>query len=508
MIHKITMYCAPINHERFKQEFKARYWQGNERRTIASIQPKYTCNSRLLWAILHPIKSWKLIKNYQMISDLNIALQTLYTSTLIHLFIKSIIYAMIVGSDKDRIKYFESLYYPNVFGFLSRPHLFNHLFFGYSVFYLAVRLARISDVIDMSCKNEYEYTNLRVAQINLAYLASFNLDHKEWIELLKYMSEHERIHSNEKIKMNHLGSNNLAKQILPHLTDKDAIFYVNPIDFDKCYADSILTNYNQRISRFKSWHFALPIDRMSLASLKETFLVAMLGASLIVIGYVLLLVGVMYQELKVEFPADYSASLKELIYAIPVHWSKLLYVIRSFEFIISVSSQVFANYDLVCAVMDIHVSAQRARKMVLIFNDHTKFARNEAKMNVENLKLKGKPHRSQSFVLEEKENLKSNLWFHQSHNLYAGYIAKVRTDIASTRLLYYEFLNAREHHTAYFNIYVLGAGICIAYIIPVLISQPLSVESYMLMVALASGVVPIVTILLYCARMERTVSFK
>lgn len=508
MIHKVTWYSAPINHERFKQEFKSRYWLGNQRRSIGNIQPTNPSEGRLFWAILHPIKVCKLIKNYQMISNFNITLQILYVLVLIHLFIKSIIQAMIIGSDKERIKYFDSMYYPNVFGFASRPHLFNHLFLGYSVFYLVVKLIRIRNIIDLSLENAYEYTSLKVAQINLTYLASFNLTPKEWIGLLKYMTEHEKIHLNEVVKMNHEGSNNLVRQILPHLTDKDAIFYVNPIDFEKCYADSILSNYNQRITRFKSWHFALPIDRMSVSSLGETLFISMLGASLVVIGYVLIVIGIIYLELRQEFQADYSASLKELIYVIPFHWSKFLHLIRSFELIISMSSQVFVNYDLICACLDIHINAQRAQKMVLIFKNHIRFARNQAKINIQNLKLKGKPHKSQSFILKEKrKKLKSNLSFHQGHNVYSGYNAKVRNDVASTRLLYYEFLNSRKYHTEYFNMYVLGAGMCIAYIIGVLISQPLSTESYMLMVALMSGVGPIVTILLYCARMERTVSF-
>lgn len=512
-MHRVTMYCPPINHERFKREYKSRYKllgdEEKQRRQSTEYDQfdkiSLETGSRLLSFLSRSIKTYKSIKSYHMIGNINMVLQILHVLILFHLFIKSIIYLVVPNGNNDReiMKHLDSIYYPHIAVTSSRPYVLIYLVFGLSSFCLLIKIIRIRNVIDISLKNADQYTDLKVSQVNNSYLATFNLTFKEWIILWKYINKHdEYYHSKKAIYLDHLKFNSEVQQKLPILADRDALFYVNPIDYEKCYLDlNILADYENRVKRYKNWHVPLPIDRTSLLGLREILIAAFLGSIFSYIGVSLALIGMIYLELRSDFPYDYLPSIEELLKVLPLHWFNLVNSIRTFESFILITTQVLNTYDIVCANMDVHTITSRLHKMVLIFKNHLEFAQNQTELNSKGSKSNEKVEkRRQILTLAYNEkNIDSN-------SLYSAYNKRIERDIASVRLIYYEFINIKKYHTEYFNLFVLGGGICAAYTIPVFMSNPISAESLILIPALMSSMLPMISILLHCARMERTVS--
>lgn len=506
IIHKVTMYCPPINHKRFKKEFKNRYLVSEEKKINKyKIRSSY---SKPLWIISHASRVYKSVKDYYMVGNCAMISQIIYILVLIHLFVKSTIHTLISVNDKETVKYFDSIYYPRIFGFSQRPYIFNHLVLGFSLLFLSIRILRMLNVIDMSMKNAEEYTYLRVTQLNSAYLASFYLNFREWLGLLSYVHKHEsEAHSNRATLIKHLDFNHSVQQVLPKLLDRDAIFYVNPIDFDKCFNDSVLPNDEERIKRHKNWHFALPIDRVSSQGLWLTFLINVLGISILSSGYFVLMSSVIYLELRSEFSTSHSPSIIELIQIAPYHWSNLLHWVRFIEAFVIISSQVLIIFDLTGAFIDMNITTARVHRLVERFEEHVLFSCHQAKINIRNSNLDAEQQQQQASepFLNLERNNGPDLWKNLTYDLCSKFNNQVRRDIASVRLVYHEFLNTKRYNTELFNISIVGEGICLAYAIPVIVSHPEPIEDLVLVGAILSSVVPVILILFYCARMERKV---
>lgn len=511
---KVSMYCPPINRERFEREFRNRHWPRNE-------VTKYCLNqticvdksepSKLLWIFLRPTKVYKLVRDYHMVSNLNMSLQVLNIFILIYLFIKSLIYTMIIGSDKDVIKYLESIYYVHLAGVSKAPYIFNYLFLGYSFFFLLVKITRVRNMIKVSLKNAEEYKELNIAQVNSAYLDSFYLNLEEWMSLWKYINKHQRkqVNSQREIAIcDHLKFNDSIQQILPTLSCRDALFFVNPIDFEKCFVDSVLSDYKERINRRKTNHLPFPADRISAYELKRIIILFLLRTCFITIGSIVSILSLIYLELKLEFPEDYSPSIKELIYAIPAHFLNPLYIMRLIETTLALASQIPAIHDISVVTTDIQMITSRASKLADLLEYHLRYILHQNRMNSSNDREWRARHFQTYFpsfniIISGQSNSKQGL----KKDSYAKYNKQIKHDLILARLLYREFLNVRNHHTEYLNIFVLGQAICVAYLIPVLMSQSISAEIHILTVALLSSLIPIVNALFNCARMERVVSY-
>lgn len=512
IIHKVTLYCPPINRERFEKEFANRYRRANElnprsknHHSSRKCTP-YRGGSQLLWIIIHPIKVFQLVRDYHMVSSVNLILQLIHSLFIFHIFLKSVIHTTLYGSGKQTLEGYESIYYPNLTGVTQAPYIFNYLLLGYSSFFLFVKIFRFRDAINISLKNAYEYRDLKVAQLNSAYLATFYLSFEEWISLWKYTREHQKfVHSNKATEVDHLRFNKLIQQILPALSDRDALFFVNPIDFDICYADSVLPNYHVRRMRYKHWHIPSPIDRTSVNELKEILLVTVLGSSSLWIGYIIAIIIIIYLELKSEFTSDHSPSLGELFHVMPLHWANLLHCIRFAEFVLLFTTAIFMIYDLVCAFLDVQNITNRTHKMNRRFENYLEFFRHQARGWDQNSETTKTPRLKKDHFILLRRSFKRERKTVEDPNI--EYNRLIRYDVILVRLLYREFLVARKHHTEYLNIFVIGAGCCSAYMIPVVISQPISAETLITLAALLSSFIPIVFIFLVCARMERAVCF-
>lgn len=509
------MYCPPINRDRFEREFNSRNKLNCEQLSttydfsIRVSKNNYNGSNKFLWAISNPIRVYELVRDYYMIGDFNLIAQIVYIFVLFHLFFKSLIHTVATGDDKEKIKYFDSIYYPHIAGFLSKPYMFNYLFLGYSSYILLARIFRLCSVIGISLRNANEYKDLRVGQLNTAYLASMYLSPKEWFELWKFATKHENgDHQNEKIRSSHLESDTLVQQTLSRLNNLDAVFFVNPIDFDKCFAESVLSKSHGVSKEYRNWHFAYPRHRISHTALREVIFVTIYGWISMPTGFITALAIFIYLELRSEFPPDYSPKIGELIKFVPHHWSKLLSWIRMTESGVIILSQILIMYDFASIILDMLAIKVRTQKMVEIFGNYLEFSRrSRVKLSLEfsQLEAQYKGNYSPSFCFYR--GIDSLTFRGELFHTYEEYNRKVRHDIVVIRLLYYELVNTKKHLSGFFNMIVIGGSISVAFLIPILISEPISAETCILFGALLCSVMPIIAMLVYCARMERMVSF-
>lgn len=504
IIQKVTLYCSPIDRSKFQKEFRKRYQLDCAQKSseIGCFRKSSLANNsdgcRESWILSHPKQVYKMVREYQMISNLNMVIQMLYILVMLHLFIKSIVHTVFAGNDKEKIKYLDSIYYPHVAGVSSRPYLFNYLSLGCTLLALLNRVIRVRDIIYISLRNAEKCMDLRVAQLNFSYLASFYLTFKEWLSLWQHLNNHEsRCHLNRKAKANHLKLDESVQEKLPTLVVRDAIFYLNSIDFGKCYKFSVLPADEERIKRYDSWHYAFPLDRVSVLAFRDIIVATIFGTIAIFIGSLVAVAGLIYLELRSEFPDYHKPSLGEMLLMAPSHWSSATRWIRTIETLLIFSPQALYIYDLACALMDVLVIASRTRKMAQIFEIHLELIHRQAEFNA--LERLGQAQLSNH--LQEIDNSNLDLSYLLEYN------QQIRRDIALIDVIYHEFLNTRKHHTKFLNMFVLGTAACIAYTIPVLMSQTISfAESCIMQTFLMSCTLPIVVVLFYCAGMERTVS--
>lgn len=493
------MYCPPIDHERFKKEVKDRLVNDKLQLRIFETSSSSGKNNQFSWIIRNPIEVFKLIGKYYMISNFYLFLQIIHILFLFHFFIKSNIYTFLANNNKE---YLETIYFTHISSISSKPYILNYLLLGHSFILLLGKLCRIRNIINMSLRNATYYKHFRVGQLTNSYLASYYLSFNEWIRLWDYINKHEKyVHSNEATRNDHLKLNKFVRQKLSSLTESESVFYVNPIDFERCYADSILPNYDIRIKRYKSWHFSVPIDRISLLGLREIILILTLGAVLMAMIYSFAIIGIFYYILRNESPLAFSSpslmSIMEIFHIIPTHNFSLSNWIRVIETGIIFGIQAHNTCDLVSAFLDIHVITSRAHKMLEIFRKHLEFLRRQMQTKLEHLEQRKQGKQNECLMNIEKTT---------KHNLYQEFNNQIRCDVNTTRLLYYEFLNAREQHTGFFNLFVISGGICLVYTVPVLTLHPSSPETFILIAYIVSITVPVAGILLYCAKMERMVS--
>lgn len=514
------MNCPPINHKKFKIEFIRRNCPAENSKSEQCLlkindssdkkEYKFTSyGSRLLWIILHPIQVYELIRECYMVDGFYVIMQIFYILFLVHLSTKAFIYAFFIKEDdKEMMKYLDSIYYPHVAGVSTKPNLFNFLFLGHSLFFLIIKLMRFCGAIAFSLRNANEYNDLRICQLNSAYLSTFYFNLKDWLKLWDYVDNHEKgFHSNRDTQVSHLEFNNLIQRTLSRLPEKDAMFYVNPIDFNKCYENSILANYRKQSN--SDWHVPYPTERISVSGLREIFMVTILGSSSILFGTVMSTFVVIYLELRSELlKLHYSPTFQEIILIALYHWSYLKHWIRAAESIMMIFTLFFCILDLACAYVDVHVVTGRVHRIAQIFEHYLEFPRRY-------MKQIDQMHPYWRLIEEQNVELFQRLTYLQGENshdngdhykILTNYNEQTRRDIVLIRLIHREFLYIRRHHTQFFNLFVLGEGVCIAYITPVVASLQLCAETFILVAALISSILPIIAIFIFCARLERTVS--
>lgn len=112
IIHLLTFSCSPINGERYQAEVMRRQ-KLRQTEHDHNLEPSTIVDlDYLIWAFMHPIKTYKLIKSYHMVGDIPVIFFFLHYLFLIHFFIKACLLS-IISLDRETLASFERIYYPH-----------------------------------------------------------------------------------------------------------------------------------------------------------------------------------------------------------------------------------------------------------------------------------------------------------------------------------------------------------------------------------------------------------
>lgn len=499
--HKLAFSFSPIDRERFEAQIRERCEQNKE--GLSRLEERYTFESYrfpmnkpteqkrsnkrgLIWILSHPIQVINLISKYHMIKRRFIILQLIHTLFLVHILIKALVYTLIVGKDRSKSEYLNSVYYIHLASYFSKPHLFDGMIFCYSIIFLVVKVMRFSELISRSICNENKYQKMFISQLNCTSLATLKLTLSEWIDLYKATKNHAKSGAHE----NHDTFHASTQRKLPDLSDMEALFYCNMLDFDSCYkAESSLPDTRKRLENIKDWHCSLPLDRLSLVDLRHVIELTLFGTPTVLVGCILMFFAIIYLELKSDFPLDYTPTILELIHQIPPHFTTPLYLVRTIEVLLVLASQVPLIYDQTLIFLDVLSTTSRGLKLSKVINKYLEFSHNEAR----------------NFAFESNRSTHLPVMYCRPSYFVLRELNKdIRKNVALARLLYLEFLKVREENSRY-TIYVLGNGICMAWTLVVMLQYKNFAESSIFVSAFLSNLISAALLLVYCVRLESMV---
>lgn len=513
MWHKVTLSCSPIDRDRYETELRGR--MDNHQNSIPEsnkvppnrclIDIKFTDQPHMtiFWAILHPFRVIQLIKKYHLVGNTVVITYLTHIIMLLHLVVKMIIHTIITDVNRDTIEYFDSIYYPIITRNSNQPILFNNLLTGMSIFSLSIRLRSFYILVRNSIVNEIQYKELSITQLNFAHYATFNLTIYEWLELWNFQTNHKRfIESNGKRFVNHLELNQSAMKQSAHLSLKDAMYYVNLLDYDECYSKSVLNDTENRQKQCKPWHVATPIDRSSLSGIKLMIFVALVGVVVVLFAFYIVIFACMYLEFSKEFSYQNNFGWSQIVAIIPTHFQKISNLIRIIELLAIISSQVPQIFDSYVIISDIHILNSRIEKLTKIF---------EAGLE--------KYYERASFIGDRRSDYNFKLYqsmtslprisnsFHNNNESAKNINVRTRYNAKLVRLIYLEFLNIKQNHSQLLNMIVIGNGICMSYAMTLLFAFTTYADIILILMTFGASLVPTVIALLYCAMLERAVSF-
>lgn len=503
ILHSISFACSPINKARLEAERNSRL-NGNSNEVIKNKNFQSSSSDHddipkkghyLMWSLKHPIKTIQLIKRYHMVGNVPITLHLLSTLMLIHLLIKSIVFFQ-AGEDKQILDHYDRILYTNIGSLAKNPADFNTLAIGFVIFFLCSRLRNLYILIEQAIINSNNYEKLHVPQLNLAYMTTFNLTLRQWLDIWNCASEHSREIKMSSIKFkNHLKFDEKIHNELYKHFNKHTIFHYNLIDFEECYSGlNFLKNQNQRqLEHYRVWQTAYPINRHPLISLQYTILFLLLTSSASFLGLSISIIAVMYRDLAQPYPDEYS--LYDLIGNIPKHWTNLFHIVRLIELSFLFSCQTPQIFESMKVAFDVTLTTLRAQKLIDIFRGHLKTCQSQI-FKTKMMKVEKKLQSNESLLGRIKLQSKLKQKFNE----------RLLDDVALTRLVHVELLKLKHSHTTFINMLVLGSSVCMSYTVSLVIRHNSEVELVILYLTFMSCSIPMIINLIACARVERTVS--
>lgn len=506
MLHKIAFACSPINKPLLKCSFSKSSHAYSRKLSIVKERrivdlPKGDQNY-LLWSLRHPFQTAYLIKRYHMVGNSTIVLHLISSLILVHLCIKLTVFIQ-VGDDKSTLDYFESRCYPHLAFFSKRPSDYDWAFLAFSLSCLSFRFKNLCELIKQAIINTNTYQELNVPQLNFAYMSTFNFTPIQWLDLWKKASIHRRaIQNNEEDYKNHLEFGGKIHSQLYWCYNKYSLYNYNFIDFEECYTGlDFIKSQKRQPKRYRTWHTAYPIDRISLIDLQYVAPIMIILSISSLSGFIVCFLAGLYRAVSSHFPEDHSPSLSDFFWFIPIHSSKISNSIRVTEVLFLFFCQLPQIYESMKVVFDVYLTASRARKLVEIFRLNLTYCRSKEleSIGVFNTFQK-KPH--YTFYDSHMKTFKSQLDSRNNLN------ERILRDVKLTRLIHLEFLNIKKYHSTFLNMLVLTAGISMPIQISTIMKGIEYPELIVISLSFLSSSGPLIVLLLFCAQVEKTVSIE
>lgn len=506
MLHKISLACSPIDKYRIENQFLKSSLDTNGRLKLSISQreeiiPAPQNENYILWSLRHPLLALNLVKRYHMVGNTTIILYIMTSLLLFHLFLKFIIFIK-VGDETATLDYLESIYYPHLARNSPKPGIFNSAFLTFAILFCCFRLRNVCRLTEQSIINANSYRELYVPQLNLAYMSTFNFTPNQWLKFWKHASNHRRAIKNdaEKYKEHLKFNQRIHSKVSDIQYNKYTLFYYNIIDFEECYADLEFMHRPERQSESgRAWHTAYPIDRQSLSDLQYIFPLTLSLSFVSLFGLLICIIQMLYRDLGVYYPEDYSPSIFDYIRKIPTFLFNIPHLIKLFELNFLYACQLPQIYESIKVAYDVYVTDSRANKVVDIFHEHLKYCREREQDLFEILKVTQLSTRQCLFSHDRTATTRLNFDFRPLNN-------QISQDISLAKSIYTEFLNVRKYHSTFMNMLIFGSGVCI----PLVASKAIDVadwpELIVMTLSVTSCTMPMLVNLSSCARIENTVS--
>lgn len=379
------------------------------------------------------------------------------------------------------------------------------MFLCFTALFVCIRFRSTIRVVRASIVNANNYKELDTSSLNLSYLATFYLSIPDYFKLWKHTREHKQLHHYvypTQVSRNHLKFKyDIQDKLLKH-NKRTLMYCLNMIDFTECYSGSVLANVNERTERYKSWHFMYPLDRASSTELQLLLFGAGLGTLMIIFSVTTVSLAVLYHGLSHEFPHDYWPTFMELIEVLPKSWSNPSNVLRILELYGLLYFQVPQLYDAAQVALDVLIITSRANRLIEVLSHDLRMYSDQTDYYI-NYEKSLRPEKYFSSIYNSIQQIDES-----QEGIMHDLNRRIRANVNLVRLLYLEFLTTKRSQSSYLNISVCINGICMSYAVTLLLTQDKTrLEYYMIAVSFLSLLMPTVMNLIFCARMEKSVSF-
>lgn len=522
--HKICFSCSPINSERFEAQHKetlsvdGSVVKSNSELWMSSYKPE-----RINWfrVLCRPMKIIKLIKRYHMADNKFIILVFLHLAIIFHLTIKALINFFYTGSDEERMKFFDGIYYPHSAGVSTMPASFNYMLLANCIYCLAARLRCLIRIIKGSIRNRNIYTEISTTQVNYSFLTLIFLNYYQTKTIWRKSLEHKKaLERNDKLSLeNHIKFEEKTQTYINNLSRNDLLYYYNFIDFDACSKefDDIIKLDNRREDH-KQWFCPKPLWRTDLISFHLGMLLNLLAIVLIGGGFLFACFGVTYMELRSRFREDDEPSLIELFSNYTAHYSEPIHILRSIDFLLFIAAQVPHHFDSITIFADTIILIFRIGKLVTLmkmklvklFDWNSLSSPSGESFATVRSYLKSSGSEDHDWIgAESNYNPAKN--FDQENNIgkleeKSAFNKKLQNDLSIVRVLFLEFNDLKRCHSGLLNQLVIGHGIMLVVIFTLFLKISTDREFYLLIIAAASSIAGPTAVLVFCALVEKGVS--
>lgn len=497
ILRYINASLSPIDRERFNREFKERsrdetIYRPNRSGTSERVQDE---TWYLVWAFLNLRTTYQLIKRYHQVGDRAMIFYLLHFAFLIHLAVKAVVHTFITSKDEQNSKY-----YPYWTHMMSSPSAYHHMFVGFVMLILWLRIKSFLLLIEKSIVNAKTYKELSTTQINNTYLANLNLTMKEWFELCTlYFRHKKRIESSQIAYKHHLEFNQTLQKNYAKYQPKDMLYYWNPIDFDECYLDLKAPTRKRLQKDYSNWFGPRPMIRLSPLIMSVEVGIAFVGSFIICVVIVIDLLTIIFMDLNsvYKYTSKSFPEVKELFFNFIQHYSELFYVIRFVEVMAIMLLRVPLVYETISVCHNAFIITARLTKVVEVLEDNLKLC-HAIRYNLMRPEIRVV---SNNLDLEGNKNYQ-NLTYDSSYNR-IKLNKQVCYNVGLVRLLYVEFLQLRQTHQGFLNACLTGYGLCMSYATSILLSQKEVADYILNYVIVASCLIPTLITLLIFAEIER-----
>lgn len=527
IIHKVSFACSPIDSHRFLEELRDRIQQSQMPKSVTRESTlkellDYQSKSLDYWwkKLAHPMELAFLIKRYHLVGYWFFLFFFGHFLILLHFTIKSFIHTFYTGRDLEKIKYFNTIYYPHLAGLLPEPYLFNNLFLALCVYYLSVRLLSAYHLVRNSIINSESYKEITMTQINYTVLTLFNLTLEQWIELFWHAWNHEKEVRKHPVAWDaHLSFDTSVQNQLDKLSRKDLMFHLNMVDFEECYKDLNLWDPRRRKKRYQSWHCAPPVMRISTGVVVPSLVITVVGITGALIAVAFILVGMIYIELKNAFRPDQEPSIGEVFGKWRTHLCEPLHLLRLIELSMLAFLQLPQQYDCIMAILDKTILTARANKLnqVLtrdlqicdgwqLFNQQCPICfKNGADPKWFTSQAYSSKKQGRQYLDYSRNKLFESVCTNKQHRMLdtAELNLNIQHHVRLISLIYSEFLNTKKAHSALLNFVIVGNGIVMTYTMSLLFTVSGAAQLVILGVCFIASLVPAMDELIFCALIER-----